>query len=222
MDLIEVRNLTVSYKDIGKNITVLKNVNFSVKYKDYVCITGENGAGKSTLIKSILGLVKISSGKISLKNNLKQKDISYVSQFCESFEKIPITVEELVLFGTLKPKMFSLFYTKENKKVALYYLKLLNLENLSEYRINELSGGQKRKVLLCRALCASPKVIILDEPCANLDEKSSSELYEILEKLNKEKNITIIMVLHDLSKANKIANKIINLKDGKVCINSQS
>lgn len=220
MDLIEVKNLSVSYKDMLKSITVLRDVSFSIKDGDYVCITGENGAGKSTLVRAILGLIKISSGKVIFKNNLKLKDVSYVSQFCESFEKIPITLNELVSFGTLKPKTFSLFYSKKDKKTVLYYLKLLNLEKVSDFKVSELSGGQKKKALLCRALCANPKVIILDEPCASLDEKSSNELYEILERLNKEKNITIIMVIHDLSKAKKIANKIINLKEGKVFINS--
>lgn len=220
MDLIEVKNLSVSYKDMLKSITVLRDVSFSIKDGDYVCITGENGAGKSTLVRAILGLIKISSGKVIFKNNLKLKDVSYVSQFCESFEKIPITLNELVSFGTLKPKTFSLFYSKKDKKTVLYYLKLLNLEKVSDFKVSELSGGQKKKALLCRALCANPKVIILDEPCASLDEKSSNELYEILERLNKEKNITIIMVIHDLNKAKKIANKIINLKEGKVFINS--
>ena len=220
MDLIEVKNLSVSYKDMLKSITVLRDVSFSIKDGDYVCITGENGAGKSTLVRAILGLIKISSGKVVFKNNLKLKDVSYVSQFCESFEKIPITLNELVSFGALKPKTFGLFYSKKDKMTIFHYLKLLNLEKVSDFKVSELSGGQKKKALLCRALCANPKVIILDEPCASLDEKSSNELYEILERLNKEKNITIIMVIHDLNKAKKIANKIINLKEGKVFINS--
>ena len=220
MDLIEVKNLSVSYKDMLKSITVLRDVSFSIKDGDYVCITGENGAGKSTLVRAILGLIKISSGKVIFKNNLKLKDVSYVSQFCKSFEKIPITLNELVSFGALKPKTFGLFYSKKDKMTIFHYLKLLNLEKVSEFKVSELSGGQKKKALLCRALCANPKVIILDEPCASLDEKSSNELYEILERLNKEKNITIIMVIHDLNKAKKIANMIINLKEGKVFINS--
>ena len=120
MDLIEVKNLSVSYKDMLKSITVLRDVSFSIKDGDYVCITGENGAGKSTLVRAILGLIKISSGKVIFKNNLKLKDVSYVSQFCESFEKIPITLNELVSFGALKPKTFGFFYSKKDKMTIFH------------------------------------------------------------------------------------------------------
>lgn len=221
MTLIDVKNLGVLYGSTSKGTLALRNVNFSVNSGEYVCICGSNGAGKSTLIKAILNLVHCSSGRVIFNNNLKKDKISYVPQFCHGFEKIPITVKELVLFGTLKPGIFNLFYHKKDKIIAFEYLEKLNLKEMLDCKVSELSGGQIRKALLCRALCSEPKVLILDEPCANLDEESSIKFYEILKKLNKEKNITVIMVLHDLIKAKQFATKIINLEKGRIisCVN---
>ena len=215
MNLIEVKNLSVCYKSNNKTIVALKGINFSVNVGDYVCILGKNGAGKSTLIKSVLGIIKPKNGKVYFKN-LNKKDVSYVPQIDSSFENMLATVFEITISGTLKPGGLNLFYTKKNKQTVDYYLKMLGIKDLLGCRMSDLSGGQKKKVLLARAFCSEPKVLVLDEPCASLDENSSKELYSILKKLNKEKKIAIIMVIHNEVHAKKNANKLITLKNGCV------
>ena len=215
MNLIEVKNLSVSYKSHGKEILALRDINANFSYGDYVSIVGENGAGKSTLIKSILGLVKIKSGKIIF-NKLKKCEVSYVPQFNNVFSTLPTKVKEIVFTGILKPGFLNFFVSKKEKTKALKYLDLLNINSILERLIPELSGGQVKKVLLARALCSEPKVLVLDEPCANLDEHSSCEFCEILKKINKIKNITIIIVTHNIKYAQKISSKILFLEEGKL------
>ena len=215
MNLIEVKNLSVSYKSQKKETLALCDVNASFRYGDYVSIVGKNGAGKSTLIKSILGLVKIKRGKIIF-NKLKKCEISYVPQFNNIFATLPATVKEIVFTGILKPGLFNFFSSKQEKIKALKYLDLLNINSILERSIPELSGGQVKKVLLARALCSNPKVLILDEPCASLDEHSSCKFCEILKKLNKINNITIIIVTHNTKYAQQISSKILFLEEGKI------
>ncbi len=211
MSLIDIKNLSLGYDG---NI-VLKNVNLKIEENAFLCVVGPNGSGKSTLIKGILGLIKPISGTITF-NNLKQNFIGYMPQETKVDSNFPASVLEIVLSGTLNKKSMSLFYTKEDKKLAIKNLKILGIENLKNKHFSELSGGQRQKVLLARSLCATSKLLILDEPSNNLDSKSKKNLYDILKDLNKNYNITIIMITHDLDHNNLIGNKILSLREDDI------
>lgn len=211
MSLIDIKNLSLGYDG---NI-ILKNVNLKIEENDFICVVGPNGSGKSTLIKGILGLIKPISGTITF-NNLKQNFIGYMPQETKVDSNFPASVLEIVLSGTLNKKSRSLFYTKEDKKLVIKNLKILGIENLKNKHFSELSGGQRQKVLLARSLCATSKLLILDEPSNNLDSKSKKNLYDILKDLNKNYNITIIMITHDLDHNNLIGNKILSLREDDI------
>ena len=211
MNLIELKNLTLGYD----NHIVLKSINMSIDDGDFICVVGPNGSGKSTLIKGILGLIKPISGKV-IYNNLKQNFIGYMPQETLVDKNFPASVYEIVLSGTLNRLGLRSFYTKREKTIALNNLKLLGIENLKNKNFCDLSGGQRQKVLLARSLCATSKLLILDEPSNNLDSKSKKELYKTIIDLNKNHGITVIMITHDLDHDNLIGNKILSLREDDV------
>lgn len=208
MDLLNCENLSFSYE----TKTVIKNLSFPVKEADYLCILGENGVGKTTLLKGLLGLKKKVSGQIKFSESLSKKDFAYLAQYNSVQNDFPASVLEVVLsgFASSKNKFFT-FYTKKEKQIAIENLKELSSEDLLNKSFMELSGGQKQRVLLARALCANKKILILDEPSSNLDVNITKDFFSLLKKINSEKNITIIMVLHDVKEALKNAKNILHL-----------
>ena len=208
MKLIELKNVSLGYE--GK--TVLKNINVSFDEGDFIIIVGPNGSGKSTLVKGILGLIPLEKGTVKY-NNLPKNFIGYMPQETKVDKNFPASVYEIVLSGRLNSLGKKLFYSKEDKRVVMENLKLLHIENLKDKNFSELSGGQRQKVLLARSLCSTNKLLILDEPSNNLDYDSKIELYNIAKELNKDKNVTIIMITHDLDNENLIGNRVLSLKD---------
>lgn len=204
MVILEVENLTVSYS----NHTALENINFKIEEGEYVCLVGENGSGKSTLVKTIVGLLKQDEGKINL--NISLDDVSYLSQTNLKDLNFPATAKEIIMSGVQKHNKLP-FYTKEDKEKYKKVIKDLKIEDLQFRRIGDLSGGQKQRVLIARALIREPKLLILDEPATGLDYNITKELYKILEKQNKEKNMAIIMATHDLDEINNVKPRIICL-----------
>lgn len=211
MALIELKNLSLGYD----NHIVLKDINMIIEEKDFICIVGPNGSGKSTLIKGILGLIKASKGKV-IYHNLKQNFIGYMPQETRVDSNFPASVFEIVLSGTLNRLGLKSFYSKKEKQIALDNLKILGIEKLKDKNFCDLSGGQRQKVLLARSLSATSKLLILDEPSNNLDSESKQELYKTIIDLNKNHNITIIMITHDLDHDNLIGNKILSLRKDEV------
>ena len=211
MNLIELKNLSLGYD----NTTVLKDINMTIEENDFICIVGPNGSGKSTLVKGILGLIKPRRGKV-IYNNLKQNFIGYMPQETKIDSNFPASVYEIVLSGTLNRLGLKSFYTKKEKQLALDNLKILGIDKLKDKSFCDLSGGQRQKVLLARSLCATSKLLILDEPSNNLDSKSKKELYKTVVDLNKNKGITVIMITHDLDHNNLIGNKILSLREDKI------
>ena len=206
--LIELQNVSLGYE----NKIVLKNINLSINEGDFICIVGPNGSGKSTLIKGILGLIKPLKGKVIYHQNLKHF-VGYMPQEIKVDAHFPASVYEIVLSGTLNKLKFPALYRDEDKKRVDDILKLLHIENLKSKNFCDLSGGGRQKVLLARSLCATSKLLILDEPSNNLDSKSKKDLYRIIQELNKEQKITIIMITHDLDHGNLIGNKILSLRE---------
>lgn len=212
---IHGKNLTLGY---GSNV-LMRNLNFEVHKGDYLLIVGENGTGKSTLIKSLIGQVALVEGKIILGDRLSKKDIGYVMQQTYHQDDFPATVFEVVISGCLNKMDFRPFYNKKEKVIALANLKKLGILELKDQLYSNLSGGQKRRVLIARALCASKKLLVLDEPFAGLDDNVSKELYELLEQLNKE--ITIIMITHDIDACIKYASHILKLGKNNIFFNKE-
>ena len=208
---IVAKNLSLSY---GPN-KIISSASFAIDEQDFACIVGANGSGKSTLVKAILGLIKPSSGKISFGSGIEQKTIGFLPQDVKADLNFPATVFEIVLSGTLGRLGMKAFYRKEDKARAEEALKRLGISKLRNASFVDLSGGQKQKVLLARALAATSKLLILDEPSNNLDYKSRKEFYGALKKLN-ESGLTIIMITHDLDAEDLIGNKVISIKETKV------
>ncbi len=209
--LIQCKNLTVGYEGQA----VVKNLSFEVVEGDYLCIVGENGSGKSTLMKTLLGLKSPQSGEIVFGGGLKQTEIGYLPQQTAAQKDFPATVKEVVLSGCLGARGLSPFYSKENKKRAKDNIGLLGLGNLEHRSYRDLSGGQQQRVLLARALCATSKILLLDEPVASLDPMVTAELYGIISRLNKENGVTIIMISHDLQGALRYGSKILHMEGGE-------
>jgi zinc transport system ATP-binding protein len=193
---ISIKNISVIY---DQNIA-LNNVSIDIKEGDYLGIIGPNGGGKTTFLKSILGLINIDSGEISIygkKPCNTGRLIAYVPQVANFDKKFPITVFEVVLTGRLKSK-FILFhkYSEEDKVKTEQALKKVGIFNLKDRMISDLSGGEFQRMLIARALCVEPKILLLDEPTASVDVKSREQIFNLLKEINND--ITIILVSHDL------------------------
>ncbi len=213
MTILKCDKLCVSYD----NATVVQNASFEINDGDYVLIVGENGSGKSTLVKAILGLLSPSSGTLSFEGGLSQSEIGYLAQQNEVKREFPASVMEVVMSGFCGKKGFFPFYTKAQKQLAHKNLKKLDIDAYSRHPISELSGGQIRRVLLARALCATKKLILCDEPAAGLDTMGTTQLYDAIKRLNDEK-ITVIMVTHDLKASLAYATKVIHMANDGVYV----
>jgi len=212
MPLITCQGVSFAYEG---NIAV-SDLNFEVNQGDYLCIVGENGSGKSTLIKGLLKLKAAHSGNVLMGDGLLANEIGYMPQQSATQKDFPASTYEVVLSGCLSSIGIRPFYSRINKAVAEENIKRLGIENLKNKCYRELSGGQQQRVLLARALCATKKVLLLDEPVAGLDPVVTQELYHLIEKINKETGITIIMVSHDINSAVKYASHILHLKKEQV------
>ena len=205
--MLKIEKLYKNFNDLK----VLKNINIQVNKGDRVVIIGPSGSGKSTLVKTILGLESSKTGKIVFGEGLNKSEIGYLPQQTQAQKDFPASVYEVVLSGCLNSRGFSPFYSAKDKKLANEMIKSLGIENIKKKSFRELSGGQQQRVLLARALCATKKIIILDEPITGLDPTVTREMYSLIKEINK-KGITIIMVSHDINFAVNNASKILHLK----------
>lgn len=205
MPLITVKDAAFAYD--GQ--IVLSGVSFRLNQGDYLCIVGENGSGKSTLMKGLLRLVTPVSGSIHLSGNLAQDEIGYLPQQNLTQRDFPASVREVVESGI---RGRQLFLTGADKERALDMMELLEISHLTVRSFMELSGGQRQRVLLARALCATRKLLLLDEPTAGLDPVVARELYKTIEKINREQGIAIIMITHDVHTSSQYASHILHLQ----------
>lgn len=191
MNIITVTNLKTTYN----GHTAIKDVSFKIEKGEYVCLIGENGSGKSTLLKTIVGLNKKDEGEISI--NVEPDKVSYLAQNNLVDINFPATAKEIIMTGTQKHGKIP-FYNKEDNNNFNEICNELSISDIINKKIAELSGGQRQRVMLARALIRKPELLILDEPCSGLDSNITKEFYRILNKLNKEKGLTIVMATHDL------------------------
>ncbi|MBO4878486.1 MAG: metal ABC transporter ATP-binding protein [Ruminococcus sp.] len=200
------RNASLGYE--GQTVT--EGLDFSVCRGDYLCILGENGSGKSTLVKAILGLRPQISGEIEWCGGVKANEIGYLPQQTVVQRDFPASVREIVRSGCLAKTGLRPFFNHEEKKLAESTMKQLGIDSLAKRCYRDLSGGQQQRVLLARALCATRKMLLLDEPVTGLDPRAQLDLYELITNLNKQ-GITIIMVSHDVAAAVRYASHILHI-----------
>ncbi len=206
MSELECRNLTLGYD----SKIVISNLNFKVESGNYLCIIGENGSGKSTLMKTILGLRPAISGEIIFGDGMKKNEIGYLPQQTVVQKDFPASVQEIVNSGCNGKSGLSPFYSKKENATAVKYMEIMIILPLSGRCYRELSGGQQQRVLLARALCATDRMLLLDEPVAGLDPKVTVEMYNLIKELNSN-GTTIIMISHDIVSALKYATHILHI-----------
>ena len=204
MAQLTCQNLRVGYE--GRAVS--RDLTFSVSRGNYLCILGENGSGKSTLMKTILGLLPPISGKILTGDGLKKNEIGYLPQQTRVQRDFPASVQEIVLSGCQSRRPF---YSREDKRSARENMEKMGLGPLSGRCYRTLSGGQQQRVLLARALCATRKMLLLDEPVSGLDPKVTAEMYGLIRELNLQEGITVVMISHDVSTALGDASHILHL-----------
>lgn len=210
MSLIYCKNLCIGYE----HGTVAENIDFSVEPGDYVCIIGENGVGKSTLLKTLLGLLKPTGGELLFGDGLIPTEIGYLPQQKPAQKDFPATVYEIVISGALGRLKLLPFFSKKDRHLANHNMEALGISDLKKKSYRKLSGGQQQKVLLARALCATKKLLILDEPTAGLDPESSANMYKIIKGLSKQ-GIAVVTVTHDIFTGTRDADKILYIAPGK-------
>ncbi|MBR4201354.1 MAG: metal ABC transporter ATP-binding protein [Oscillospiraceae bacterium] len=207
MAYITCEHLMLRYE----SLIVQKDLSFTVEQGDYLCIVGENGSGKSTLMKCLLGLKAADGGTMQFGDGLKRNEIGYLPQQSMIQRSFPASVREVVLSGCLNGRAIHPFYTKEEKARAAEQMECLNITQLADRCYRELSGGQQQRVLLARALCATKKLLLLDEPLTGLDPLVATELYSILQHIHDSHGITVIMVTHDVECAVRHAKTILHI-----------
>ncbi len=207
MAILECSNLCFAYD----GVPVLDGVNFSLQAGNYLCVVGENGSGKSTLIKGLLGLKAPERGSIRYGDGLKSTEIGYLPQQTQIQRDFPASVNEVVLSGCLNSLGRRLHYNEEDRSRARMNMERMGIEDLADKSYQTLSGGQQQRVLLARALCATRKMLLLDEPVTGLDPIATGELYNLIKLVNLCDDITVIMVSHDIHEAVRYATHILHL-----------
>lgn len=205
--------ITCEHVDFGyENHDAVIDLNLEIVPGEYLCVVGENGSGKSTLIKGLLGLLKPTGGTLWVSDELKRGGIGYLPQQTAAQKDFPATVYEVVLSGTLSLRGNLPFYSRTEKKIAMANMERLGIAELKNKCYRELSGGQQQRVLIARALCATDRMLILDEPITGLDPSAIQEFYRLIRRLNREDGIAIVMVSHDIRNVVSQADMILHMQ----------
>jgi zinc transport system ATP-binding protein len=200
-------NITLGY---GARILV-ERLSFTIEKGNYLCIVGENGAGKSTLLRTLLGLQKPLAGTVVLGEGLKRNEIGYLPQQTFVQRDFPASVWEIVLSGCQGRCGLRPFYNREEKQIAKRVMEQLEITPLAQTCYRDLSGGQQKRVLLARALCASDKMLVLDEPVSGLDPKMAEVMYQLVARVNRDMGMTVVMISHDVREAIPYATHILHM-----------
>jgi len=209
--LVEMRDVTAGYA--GQ--PVLRNIDFTLRNRDFLGLIGPNGSGKTTLLKVILGLLKPSSGSVEYHfagDGRFQARIGYLPQLTLFDRRFPITVKEVVLSGLLSGRSAGKRYSREERKRAGRLIDSLGISAIENRPVGEISGGQLQRTFLARALVSSPRLLLLDEPNTFVDKRIERGMFEILRDLNRD--IAIVLVSHDLGMISSYVKTIACLSDG--------
>ena len=206
MSLLTVKDLTVGYETGA----VAEHINFELNTGDFLCIVGENGSGKTTLMKTLLHLKNPMSGEIIMREGLRRNEIGYLPQQTAVQKDFPASVREVVISGCEAGCGWRPFYNKAEKKMAERNMERMGISRFASRCYRDLSGGQQQRVLLARALCATERMLLLDEPVSGLDPKATQEMYDLIQTLN-EGGVTIIMISHDIEEAVSYASHVLHI-----------
>lgn len=215
---VAIKNLSFSYQESP----VLTRVSFDIEQGQFVGIIGPNGGGKTTLIKLILGFLKPLMGSVEVFGTspvAARQHMAYVPQSLRFDKQFPIAVLELVLEGRLAHLPWYGRFSAEDKRIALEALERVGLADLRHRPFGSLSGGQVQRVLIARALASEPKLLLLDEPTANVDAVAGADIYAILKDLQGE--MTILMVTHNLQAAIEIVERVICIQNTALVLTPQ-
>ncbi len=207
MAQLACRNVSLGYE--GR--AILSELSFEVNAGDYLCIVGENGSGKSTLMRTVLGLQKPLGGSILFGDGLAANEVGYLPQQTQVQKDFPATVWEIVLSGCQARAGSRPYYNRAEKALARENMEKMKITQFAGRCYRELSGGQQQRVLLARALCATKKLLLLDEPVSGLDPKVTLEMYQLIEELNRKDGVTVIMISHDIGAAVHYASHILHI-----------
>lgn len=210
--MIRAENLSLGYDGHA----VVRGLGFSVERGDFLSIVGENGSGKTTLARALLGLEKPILGELWLASSLRASGIGYVPQSADELREFPASVGEVVGSGLVKKQGIRPVSNAEDRRAACDAMGRLGIYRLRRRAFGKLSGGERRRVLIARALCACGDVLLLDEAAAGLDVLATNELYAQLAQLNKAEGVTVVSISHDIASALEHSNKILHLGDGKL------
>lgn len=216
--MLEIKNLNFAYR----NANVLNDVNISISGGEFVGIIGPNGAGKSTLLKLTLGLLNIDSDCIYLNNNILSeypkkeigKFMAYVPQ--ETEFSFSFKVKEIVRMGRYPHSKGIVFFSDNDEKIVNESMEKLDITQFAHRNFNELSGGEKQRVVIASALVQEPKILLLDEPTSALDLHHQIYIYKILKEYQNEKKLTCIVVTHDINLAAQYCERIVLMHNGKI------
>jgi len=211
---ININNVSFSY---GGPV-VLENISLVVEEGEFIGVVGPNAGGKSTLLKLMLGLMEIATGSIKIAGKDPSEGrrlIGYVPQHPPFARDFPITVEQTVLLGRLGTARVVGGWTKQDREIARRVMMETEIANIQSRRLSTLSGGQLQRVLLARALASEPKILMLDEPTANIDIRMESDIFDLLKQLNERS--TIIVVSHDIGFISQYVNRVACVNRTLVC-----
>jgi len=198
--IFDVKNLSFTVR----GVEILKNISLEIFNGEYIAIIGPNGGGKTTLIRMLLGLEKPSSGIMHIfgKEQKKFKEwykIGFVPQRASLIDtNFPATVQDIVEMGRVANRGIFSSFSKEDARLTHDAMEKMDILDLKDKMVGTLSGGQRQRVMIARALASSPEILILDEPNTGVDMVSQQRFYKLLSKLNKEENITIVFITHDI------------------------
>ena len=204
--------LCKTYGTGDARVEALKAVSLTLEKGEVAAVVGESGSGKSTLMKGLLGLIKPTGGVLTLADELRRSGIGYLPQQTPAQKDFPATVQEVVISGCLGKRGNRPFYSMEERKLAAVNMEKLGITDLKKSCYRDLSGGQKQRTLIARALCATDKLLILDEPITGLDPASTQDFYAVIRHLNRDEKVAVLMVSHDIGNIVTQANKILQLK----------
>ena len=211
-DIIRVQDAWYEYEradDEGE--LAVRGVSLSVRKGEWLSIIGRNGSGKSTLIKGLLGLKAPEQGSITLSDGLVRNEIGYLPQQTQLQRDFPASVAEVVRSGCINQMRGRAFYSRADRARAQENMERMGIEDLAKHSYQALSGGQQQRVLLARALCATRKLLLLDEPVTGRDPVATVELYNLIKLVNLCNDITVIMVTHDIDAALRYATHVLHL-----------
>ncbi|MBK7106221.1 MAG: ABC transporter ATP-binding protein [Ignavibacteriae bacterium] len=223
MNFLELLNIDFRYETNSlQSSFLISDLNLVVNAGEFITVMGPNGSGKSTLLKLIANLIEPNNGKIFLEgknyNSYKRKEFAKIVSFVPQINKMffQYSIYEIVMMGrTPFQNIFGIENDTDKEKIA-NVLQILEIDHLKHKGINEVSGGEAQRALIARALVQEPKIILLDEPNAHLDIKHQVAIFNILQKLNDEFNLTIMLISHELNLASFFSKRVLLMNNGKI------